>query len=233
MRATQRFGLIILGLAALTLFSGQARAAVIYTQGQITGDADVLNIGTVVVANNLGAGAVPVTINGVAFGNSTAGLSGFVNATGDFSNQFPVGSPLDLLLSDLAVQPLAASTSLTLSGLSPGQDYLLQIFLSNVTNSTGMTSRLTIQGQAYDIQNFGLNADFIRAEFIASSSTEVVTFGKGSLTQSDRMIVNAYALEAVAVPEPSTLALLTLGGAALTGWRRWRKRAAASSCCRT
>jgi hypothetical protein len=29
------------------------------------------------------------------------------------------------------------------------------------------------------------------------------------------------------VPEPSTLALLALGGGALAGWRRWRKRATA------
>jgi hypothetical protein len=29
------------------------------------------------------------------------------------------------------------------------------------------------------------------------------------------------------VPEPSTFALLALGGGALTGWRRWRKRKAA------
>jgi hypothetical protein len=29
---------------------------------------------------------------------------------------------------------------------------------------------------------------------------------------------------ATAVPEPSTFALLALGGGALAGWRRWRKR---------
>jgi hypothetical protein len=28
------------------------------------------------------------------------------------------------------------------------------------------------------------------------------------------------------VPEPSTFALLALGGSALAGWRRWRKRKA-------
>jgi PEP-CTERM motif len=34
-------------------------------------------------------------------------------------------------------------------------------------------------------------------------------------------------LVAVPVPEPSTLALLALGGGALAGWRRWKKRATA------
>jgi hypothetical protein len=214
-------------LALLLGASSNARAGVIYTQGQITGDADVLNIGTVVVANNLGAGALPVTINGVAFGNSTAGLSGWTNGTGDFSNQFPPGSPLDLLLSDLVFQQTGASTFLTLSGLIPGQEYLLQMFLSNVVNSTGNSSRITIQGQAYNIQNFGLNADFIHADFIASASTEVVTFGTGSgINPSNRMILNAYALEAVSavpVPEPATLTMLVIGIASMAGYG-WRRR---------
>jgi hypothetical protein len=108
--------------------------------------------------------------------------------------------------------------------LIPGQGYLLQLFLSNVVNSTGKTSRLTIQGQAYDILNFGNNADLIRADFITSGSTEVVTFGNGSTVESDRMVLNAYALEAVAVPEPTTLTLFGLIGLAGAGYCGWRRR---------
>jgi hypothetical protein len=38
--------------------------------------------------------------------------------------------------------------------------------------------------------------------------------------------VTVTATPAAAVPEPSTLALFALGGGALAGWRRWRKRRA-------
>jgi hypothetical protein len=37
----------------------------------------------------------------------------------------------------------------------------------------------------------------------------------------------AFTLDGLVIPEPSTLALLGLGGAALAGWQRWRRRAAA------
>lgn len=202
------------GLLCLPLFllMSPASATVVYTQGHVTAATDVLNSGTLVTANNLGAGAAPVTVNGVAFGNSFAGLSGMANGGGDFSSQFVNGSPLDLTFSGLAFQYGGFST-LSLTGLAPGTDYMLQLFLANSVNSTGKASQVTVQGQAYNLLNFGNVADYLRVEFTAASATELITFGNGSGSEPARMVLNAYALhaEGAAVPEPGSLALLGLG----------------------
>lgn len=198
---------------SLVMSAPLVSASVIYTQGQVTTVTDVLNSGTLVVANNLGSGAPPVTVNGVAFGNSSANLGGMANGGGDFSTQFTAGSPLDLLLSGLAFQ-YGGMSSLSLTGLTAGTDYMLQLFLENQVNSTGKTSRVTVQGQIYNLLNFGNGADYLRVSFTALSGTEVINFGNGSGNEPDRMVLNAYALStagASSVPEPGSLALLGLG----------------------
>ncbi|MDD5298252.1 MAG: PEP-CTERM sorting domain-containing protein [Rhodocyclaceae bacterium] len=212
-------------LLSLMLASPLASAAVSYTQGHITGVSDVLNTGTVVVANNLGSGAGAVTVNGVSFGNSMTGLSGMFNGGGDFSNQFTSGSPLDNLLSGLAFQ-YDAYSSLNLTGLTAGTAYTLQIFLSNVVNATGYASRIQVQGQQYNISWLGSNADYVRVGFTASSASELVSFGNGGTGEPDRMVLNAYALETAApaadthVPEPASMLLTVLGLGALGFARR-------------
>lgn len=216
--------------SALLLFSilatPSAFGAVSFSQGVINSESDVLNPGTLVLATDLGAGAPAVTVNGVVFGSdSSAGLTGFVHGDpGDFSNQFPSGSPLDQLLSELDFQNLGlGSSSLTLSGLTPGTGYLFQIFLSNILNTTAKSTRITIQGQAYDIADFGNNADYIRATFTASGSSEVIQFGNGSANESDRMIINAFALSTNPVPEPGALALGAVALVLVWATRRTRK----------
>lgn len=209
---------------SLMLSASIASATVIYSQGIIDEETDVLNIGTLVVANNLGSGAVPVTVNDVAFGNSAANITGMINGGADFSTQFPSGSPLDQLLSGLLFQN-GTTSSLILTGLTVGNEYRLQLFLSNPVNSTGKASRVTIQTEQYDINNFGNNAEFIRANFTASAASETVDFGNGSSAEDARMILNAYALlktdsVPVPVPEPASLALLGLGLAGLGFLRR-------------
>jgi hypothetical protein len=210
-------------LLVLLLHTSSTFGVVIYMQGKINGESDVLNTGTFFTAINLGSGSPAVVVNGVAFGASnTAGLSGFVPGDpADFSTQFAPASPLDAMLSELHFQN-GASASLTLSGLTGSQQYMLQMFLCNQVNTTAKSSRVTIQGQTYDIVNFGNDANYIRASFTASGSTEVIAFGKGSTFEPNRMILNGYALSAV--PEPATSTLLATGVAALLARRRKKRQ---------
>jgi hypothetical protein len=210
-------------IAVVTLMSMVQEAyatSVTFAQGELTSEADILNLGTVVVANNTGTYATPLTINGVAFGSSNANFHG--SSTGsslDFSHQFATNSSFDQLLSGMVFQHGSFGyLTLDLTGLTAGEDYLLQLFMANDYNTTGHTSRVSIQGQSYDMYDLGNTADYIRATFTASSTSELVTFGNGTTDIASRAVVNAYALENVtpsAVPLPAAAWLF---GSALFGF---------------
>ncbi|MCB1736277.1 MAG: hypothetical protein H6981_11715 [Gammaproteobacteria bacterium] len=220
---TSRLALPVCG--ALLWFSHAAQAAVVFDQGDVLAETDLLNSGTLVSANNLGTGAPPLTINGLVFGTDTGGITGMSAGGGDFSNQFTPSSNLDLLFSNLVYQ-YSSSSSLAFTGLTAGHDYFLQLFLSNTANSTGKASRVTVQGQQHNLTNFDAGAstaDYLRVSFTASGTSELISFGTGSVGESARMVLNGYALSDLSptspVPTPAPLALLLL---AAPLWRRRR-----------
>ena len=223
-------GRVSLTAAMLCIPISSASAAVIFSSGNITSDTEVFNTGLVVIANNLGSGATATTVNGVNFGVSTVGLGAMGNGGGDFSRSFAPGSGLDNLLSGLVYQG-GGSSSLTLSGLTAGQNYNLQLLLQNSVNSTGRNASVNVQGQNFTL-NYGSNANYLLASFAATGNAETVNFGNGSGSESKRMVLNAYVLStegagagsASAVPEPSTLAIFALGLLGLAS-RRFKKQA--------
>jgi hypothetical protein len=212
------FVLVLVGATALFQ---PAAASPIFTEGLLTQTANILDSGSVLTAVNLGASAPAVTVNGVAFqADNATGLSGFTHGgcTDCFQNQFATGSPLDQLLGALDYTPGATGT-LTLSGLTSGNSYLLQLFFSNVVNNTGYNQTITIENQTYALVDFSGPADYLDVQFTADGSSDVVTFGG-----PNRVVLNAYALEGSgAVPEPASILMLGSGLVGVFAARRRRR----------
>ncbi len=86
--------------------------------------------------------------------------------------------------------------------------------------------------QTIDIPGTGTTGSIGAAAFVgftdAGKLITSVTINAGNPgTQSpgiDDIGVDDVRFQVPPVPEPSSLALLTLGGVALAGWRRWKKR---------
>jgi hypothetical protein len=58
-----------------------------------------------------------------------------------------------------------------------------------------------------------------------SNPTLATDAGQVEIINLDAIGYNLVPQATGAVPEPSTFALLALGGGALAGWRRWRRKA--------
>ncbi|MGB1109382.1 MAG: hypothetical protein ACPG4N_03455 [Gammaproteobacteria bacterium] len=199
-------------------------AAVVFTQTNISGDSDVLNSGTLIAANSVGSGSA-VTINGLAFGTDHSGLGNFSTGGGDFSTD-PFSSDLDNMLSGLMYTGNGSPGTLNLNSLTVGQDYRLQLFVSNDVNSTGENQSVIVQGVTHAMGFWRPNAVNLTAEFTATTSVLSVSF----INNGARTVFNGYALHDVSTassvpigPTPVAL-LLGLIGIRVTRMRQTAKR---------
>jgi hypothetical protein len=168
------------------------------------------------------AGNFNVTVNGVTFiaSNSTTGFKASVGSNN--SGGSPAGTGLSSTYATLLVgRAFTGNGSFTFSGLTPGQQYLIQVWsnasqsVSYMTGTTNLLANATGTAQVtLDMNNTGTTngvGQFVTGYFTAESSgTQIVrSVRSGPNPNNAGALVNAIQIRAV--PEPSTLAMAALG----------------------
>ena len=222
---TTRYSKYAAALAAATSAISSASAAVITfgTADLTTTATDISTNGTSVQATNLVsdnslAGGTTI-VNGVTFQNTNL----FGNGYAPLNPGITIGDAADGLYSSFGY---GGATTQTLTGLTIGQQYELQIFMGDnrgccngrsltVGDADGDTSNdVTF---AYGSGN-GANGASIIGTFTADATTQnfFVTISTASSAE-----LSAFQLRDITpVPEPSSTALIGLGGLALILRRR-------------
>ena len=207
----------------------------------ISGTTDVNTEGTLFAASSFGSNSV--TVNGVTFDawspvpSGTAGVTsgnftllqpdtGFaiLNAFGSSAPPFS-GLPTEYqnLLSDSIYSFGPGSSTVTVSGLTNGQEYSIQFWAND--SRAAISATQTVDGNTLDVNT--TNADggvgqWISGTFTADGTSQNFNVSSGS---------NNYysAIQVRAVPEPSSLAGLGVIGIGLAAVIRRRLRAAKSA----
>lgn len=247
-----------LALTGLALLTADANAATVTWQSSVdmyqgsTTESFVNTTGTTAVALNASgdtSGDEDVTVNGVAFtgagngvavggaGSETITINGGSDNVGSFGDgEFSSNGAIFNLIKGAIFEV----DSVTLSGLTVGNQYLIQIFTNDARTSRNTNSVVGFDGTASSplgtsqlnnsspVDNTGIQAgDSILATFTADSATQSFdVFGSGnggaSFSQgAGQAQINAIQLRDLGpVPEPGSLALLSLGGLLIARRRR-------------
>ena len=228
-------------LGGLALRSADAATITWGSATTISGTTDVNTEGTLFAASSFGSNSV--TVNGVTFDawspvpSGTAGVTsgnftllqpdtGFaiLNAFGSSAPPFS-GLPTEYqnLLSDSIYSFGPGSSTVTVSGLTNGQEYSIQFWAND--SRAAISATQTVDGNTLDVNT--TNADggvgqWISGTFTADGTSQNFNVSSGS---------NNYysAIQVRAVPEPSSLAGLGVIGIGLAAVIRRRLRAAKSA----
>lgn len=172
------------------------------------------SFGTLFKASNLGDVASPVAIGGIAYDTDTLNVTG--NSTGAWTSYGGADPDMaNLLGSSMKVSQWGVGSEITLSGLTPGYDYQVQMVL--VGEWAGSSANLYVDGADYQYVYFGSPTieKVATYTFTAASSTAVMNNWRNQGVYH----VAAYAVHE-AVPEPATIGLLGFVGAGLMFVRR-------------
>jgi hypothetical protein len=119
--------------------------------------------------------------------------------------------------------------TVTLDGLTPSQNYLLVLYVasddafSGARSLTGVVNGLTSVpfSATGDAQPSFINGENVVELGVTSDASGSLTISEsdGLGNSSGEVDMNGLQLQSGTVPEPASLSLLCLGGAALLGWR--------------
>lgn len=238
-------------LASQGAFAGAINPITWESAQNISGDSDVRTDGSLVVAFNVGdPGVSGTTVNTVPFapfsfpGTLTDQTSATISnvffhetansyalsssndagfAAAPFSNLSP---EYQALLSSFGSSEYFNTLQVSIGGLTPGQDYLLQVWSSISNTNAGVSTRVSGEydsGNFVDLLTNTTNANgglgqYVVGTFTADTATLVL-----ELNGVSNPYISAFQVRVVSVPEPSSLALAGIG-AALAGMAVWRRR---------
>jgi hypothetical protein len=226
-----------MGLCVVCLsWTSLVHAAIItYSANQFDADADVSTQGTLITAINLGS-LTPVTVNGVTFaGEPTLATNSFFVSSGQYAaagiyTGGAIGSltltQTNDLLDNLEFGPGANNSLARLSGLTVGQQYLLQMIVVDSTNGGTSASYgySTPSGNATEV--YPLTGVSIKpVPFVITgtfTATEAVQDVHVAFSLNANGQVNAFQLRAV--PEPAGLLSLLAGSLTAVALFRRRRR---------
>ena len=252
-----RSSLVILVAALAVAASTPAHAAlppIVWGSPQtVSGDSDVSTTGSLVYAFTFGGTAAPpsATVNGVTFspftvpgGIVTSATVGSVTISESPGNLFAyntfgsASAPFSTLSSDYrtllgsgAYADLPANITVTLGGLTSGQQYQVQWWTNNSANlspiygggftNTTATAVNAVTLDANTTNTVGGVGQYAIGTFTALGTTQPFILSEPS---GFNPLINA--LQVRMVPEPTTSAFVLLGATAgLVAWRRHSARA--------
>lgn len=169
--------------------------------------------------------------NANAFGTSSLTISGTGNVLSSVANLNVASATLNSANASLNIGGSSSSDSLTISS---GNDFVMSagtLFISYDGSAdqiigSGAGSEFLLTGGTISLSNSLWDYSQTYAIFSGFSSGNVsgITFTDYNSAGYTAFLSNSGVLSFDAVPEPSTYALLALGGLAVAGWKRLRRK---------